>query len=104
MGEVTTCNVVNITTITCSTPNLSATSLTALDYALLFDAFLPTTLAALPISVQSDPSNFRLETSQVTSGTETIIRIVVCLIASTNHIVIVCVSRVIISNQWRGVR
>ncbi len=99
MGESTTCSVVNITTITCSTPDLSATSLTALDYALLFDDVPPITQAQYPISIQSDPSNFRLETSQVPSGTETIIRIVVCLKASTNPIVIVCVPRVIISTQ-----
>ena len=44
----------------------------------MFDGVPLTTQARLPISVQSDPSNFRLESSQeVTSGTETLIRIVV---------------------------
>ncbi len=81
LGEDTTCSVVNITTIRCSTPNLSMTSLTALDYALLFDDVPPgNTQARLPISVQSDPSNFRLNSSQeVTSGIMNRLRIVVCL-------------------------
>ncbi len=82
LGEGTTCSVVNITTVTCFTPILSETSLTALDYALVFDAVPPTTQARLPISVQLDPSNFRLNSSQVvTSGTATVMHIVVCLIA-----------------------
>ncbi|XP_064387556.1 uncharacterized protein LOC135335860 isoform X4 [Halichondria panicea] len=78
LGEDTTCSVVNITTIRCSTPNLSMTSLTALDYALLFDDVPPgNTQARLPISVQSDPSNFRLNSSQeVTSGIMNRLRIV----------------------------
>ncbi len=85
LGEGTTCSVVNITTITCSTPDLLATSPTVLNYTLLFDDVPPTTQARLPISVQSDPSNFRLTSSQeVTTGTETSIRIVVCLIATTD--------------------
>ncbi len=72
------CSVVDNTTIMCSTPNITSNSLTPLDYALMFDGVPLTTQARLPISVQSDPSNFRLESSQeVTSGTETLIRIVV---------------------------
>ncbi len=72
------CSVVDNTTITCSTPNLTTTSLTPLDYALMFDDVPSTTQVRLPISVQSDPSNFRLASSQeVTSGTDTLIRIVV---------------------------
>ncbi len=72
------CTVVDNTTITCSTPNLMTTSLTAFDYALTFDNVPLTTQARLPINIQSDPSNFRLGSSQeVTSGTETLIRIVV---------------------------
>ncbi len=73
------------TTITCSTPklNLTTTSLTPLDYALMFDNVTLTTQARLPISVQSDPSNFTLGSSQeVTIGSETLIRIVVRPIAS----------------------
>ena len=78
------CSVVNTTAITCSTPNLMTTSLTQLDYALLFDDAPPTNQTLVPISVFSNPSNFRLEGSQeVTSGTATLIRIVVRLIAST---------------------
>ncbi len=77
------CSVVDNTTITCLTPSLTTTSLTPLDYALLFDDIPLTTQARLSISVQSDPSNFRLNTSQeVTSGTETLIRIVVRPIAT----------------------
>ncbi len=69
------------TTITCSTPTLKTASLTPLDYALMFDDVPPTTQARLPISVQSDTSNFRLETSQdITSGTETLIRIAVHMV------------------------
>ncbi len=72
------CSVVDNTTITCSTPNLTTTSLTPLDYALMFDDVPSTTQVRLPISVQSDPSNLRLASSQeVTSGTDTLIRIVV---------------------------
>ncbi len=72
------------TAITCSTPSLETTSLTPLNYALVVDDAPPTTQARLPITVQSDPSNFKLEGSQeVTSGIETIIRIVVGPIAST---------------------
>ncbi|XP_064398635.1 plexin-B1-like isoform X2 [Halichondria panicea] len=72
-----TCSIVDNTTITCSTPNLTTTSLTPLNYALMFDDVPLATHASLPISVQSDPSNFRLEGSQeVTSGTATLIRIV----------------------------
>ncbi len=107
LGEGTTCSVVNITTVTCFTPDLSATSPTALDYALLFDAVPPTTQARLPISVQSDPSNFRLNSSQdVTTGMAAIIHIVVCLIASILTLLLLCVypCRVIISTQWRPVR
>ncbi|XP_064398640.1 plexin-A2-like [Halichondria panicea] len=71
------CSVVDNTTITCLTPSLLITSLTPLDYALLFDDVPPITQARFPISVQLDPSNFRLEGSQkVPNGTETLIRIV----------------------------
>ncbi len=90
------CYVVDNTTITCSTPSLGTTSLTPLDYALMFDDSPLTTQARLPISVQSDPSNFRLEGSQeVPSGTATLIRIVVC---QPVHVLYcyVCVFRVII--------
>ena len=60
------------------------TSLTQLDYALLFDDAPPTNQTRVAISVFLNPSNFRLEGSQeVTSGTATLIRIVVRLIAST---------------------
>ncbi len=101
-----TCSIVDNTTITCSTPNLTTTSLTPLNYALMFDDVPLATHASLPISVQSDPSNFRLEGSQeVTSGTATLIRIVVYVLScNTDHTVTVCVSRVIISTQWRPVR
>ena len=76
------CSVVDNTTITCLTPSLTTTSLTPLDYALLFDDVPLITQAHLLISVQSDPSQFRLDSSQeVTSGTETLIRIVVCMIS-----------------------
>ncbi len=101
------CIVVDNTTITCSTPSLGTTSLTPLDYALLVDDAPPNTQAYLPISVQSDPSNFRLEGSQeITSGTVTLIHIVVHHIAYiyNDPISIVCVSRVIISTQLRPVR
>ncbi|XP_064398639.1 plexin-A2-like [Halichondria panicea] len=71
------CSVVDNTTITCLTPSLTTTSLTPLDYALLFDDVSLITQARLPISVQPDPSKFRLDSSlEVTSGTETLIRIV----------------------------
>ncbi len=73
----------------------------------MFHDALLTTQARLPISVHSDPSNFRLEGSQeVPSGTETLIRIVVRPIYSqyTDPTVTVCVSSVIISTQWRPVR
>ncbi|XP_064398643.1 plexin-A2-like isoform X2 [Halichondria panicea] len=71
------CIVVNSTAITCCTPSLGTTSLTPLNYSLLFDDAPPTTQARLPIIVQSDPFNFTLEGSQeVTSGTVTLIRIV----------------------------
>ncbi|XP_064398652.1 plexin-A2-like [Halichondria panicea] len=71
------CIVVNSIAITCSTPSLGTTSLTPLNYSLLFDDAPPTTQARLPITVQSDPFNFTLEGSQeVTSGTVTLIRIV----------------------------
>ncbi|XP_064388277.1 hepatocyte growth factor receptor-like isoform X2 [Halichondria panicea] len=74
LGNGTICSAVNITTITCSTPNVSGISL---NYALLFDDVPPTTQACFPISVQSDPSNFRLETSEeVITGTVNFLRIV----------------------------
>ncbi len=103
LGEGTICSVtVNITTLTCYTPDLSATSPTALDYALMFDDVPP---ALFLITVQSDPSNFSLNSSQeVITGMAAIIHIVVCLVQYTDLIVIVCVSRVIISTQWRPVR
>ncbi len=76
------CSVVDNTAITCLTPSLTTTSLTPLDYALLFDDVPLITQAHLLISVQSDPSQFRLDSFQeVTSGTETLIRIVVCIIS-----------------------
>ena len=81
-------------TITCSTPRLVTTSLTPLDYALLFDdaQSQSTIQARLPISVQPDPSNFTLEGSQeVTSGMATLIRIVVRPIASTLTLLLLCV-------------
>ncbi len=59
----------------------------------MFDDVPPgITQARLPISVQSDPSNFRLNSSQeVTSGIINLLRIAVCLnyIVSTDPIVIV---------------
>ncbi|XP_064398654.1 hepatocyte growth factor receptor-like isoform X2 [Halichondria panicea] len=71
------CSVVDNTTITCLTPSLTTTSLTPLDYALWFDDVPLITQAHFLISVQPDPSQFRLDSSQeVTSGTETLIRIV----------------------------
>ncbi|XP_064398663.1 hepatocyte growth factor receptor-like [Halichondria panicea] len=71
------CSVVDNTTMTCLTPSLTTISLTPLDYALLFDNVSLITQAHLLISVQSDPSKFKLESSQeVTSGTETLMRIV----------------------------
>ncbi len=64
-------------TIECLAPNLGKTSLAPLEY-LLFENAPPTTQARIPVTVLSDPSNFTLEGSQeVTSGTETLIRIVV---------------------------
>ncbi len=87
------CSLVDDTTITCSTPNLNTTSLTPLDYALMFDDVTLTTQARLPISVQSDPSNLTLGSSQeVTIGTETFIRIVVRPIASTLTLLLLYVS------------
>ena len=75
------CILVDNTTITCLTPSLGTTSLTPLDYALLFDDAPLITQARFPINVQSDPSNFQLNSSQeVISGTETLIRILVRLI------------------------
>ncbi len=87
-----TCSIVDNTTIICSTPNLTTTSLTPLDYVLMFDDVPLTTHASLPISVQSDPSNFRLEGSQeVTSGTATLIRIVVYVLSCILTILLPCV-------------
>ena len=89
------CSVVDDTTIICSTPNLNTTSLIPLDYALMFDDVPSTTQARLPISVQSDPSNFTLGSSQeVTIGIETFIRIVVCPIASTLTLLLYCMCMV----------
>ncbi len=80
------------TTITCLTPSLTTTSLTPLDYALLFDNVPPITQARFPISVQSNPSNFRLEGSQkVPNGTETLIRIVVRPTTSKLTLLLLCV-------------
>ncbi len=72
------CTVVDSTTVTCVTPDLTTSSLTPINYALLFDNAPPTTQSQIPITVQPNPSNFRLEgTAMITSGTPTIIRIVV---------------------------
>ncbi|XP_064383417.1 uncharacterized protein LOC135332039 isoform X3 [Halichondria panicea] len=75
LGEGTICSVtVNITTLTCYTPDLSETSPTALNYALMFDDVPP---ALFLITVQSDPSNFSLNSSQdVITGMAAIIHIV----------------------------
>ncbi len=73
------CVLVNATAITCSTPSLGTTLLTPLNYSLRFDDAPPTTQARLPITVQPDPFNLRLEGSNMaTTGTATIINIVVC--------------------------
>ncbi|XP_064399093.1 plexin-A1-like isoform X2 [Halichondria panicea] len=71
------CVLVNATAITCSTPSLGTTLLTPLNYSLRFDDAPPTTQARLPITVQPDPFNLRLEGSNMaTTGTATIINIV----------------------------
>ncbi len=94
------CSVEDNTTIACSTPNLNTTSLTPLNYALMFDDSPLTTQARLPISVQSDPSKFRLEGSQeVPSGIATLIRIVVRPIAIASTPTLYCLSVVCIQGD-----
>ncbi len=73
------CRVLDSVTVTCVTPALNISSLASLNYALIFDDAPPTTQSQFPINVQPDPTNLRLESSNmIVSGTPTIIRIVVC--------------------------
>ena len=68
------------TTITCVTPDLTDAGVNAFDYSLVLDGAPPITPAEFQISVQPDPTNFRLASSpEVQSGTETIIQIQVSL-------------------------